>query len=208
MKHLKEIDAFEKWRNNKSIVLGIDIDGVQNNFTQGFYDVYQNYFPDKPVERVANRWQFYDDLDFDGEDARVFFKRTKSETWDYSKPFDGVSKAMKHIYQWCKNNNITLKIITSQPTPEAKEGAIEWLKSVGVQYDDIVFTKGRLKFDFCDIMIDDSHKVLNVKPENKVSIKINRNWNTDIESDFDFDELKYISNSDLDNALELLYSLR
>jgi len=192
--------------NLNKTTLGVDIDGVQNNFVQGFFDVYQKHFPNKPIERIATRWQFYDDLDFDGENARVFFKRTKAETWNYSPPFDGVSKAMSRIYQWCKDNNITLKIITSQPTPEAKEGAIEWLKTAGVEYDEIKFTKGKLKFNFCDIMIDDSHKVLNFKPANKISIKINRKWNSDIESDFNFDELKYISNSDLDEALELLKS--
>jgi len=200
MKHIKEINALN------DVVLGVDIDGVQNDFVQGFFDVYQKYFPDEKVTPVANKWYFYEDLNYNGEDPTKFFVRTKGETWLYSKPFDGVSKAMKRIYQWCKDNNITMKIVTSQPTDEAKTGAIKWLKDNNIEYDEIVFEKSGKKFQHCDILVDDSHKVLNAKPNNKVSIKVNRKWNTDIKSDINVNDLKYLTNSILDDALNLSHS--
>jgi len=205
MEHIKQINTFNRKGDIIPKILGVDIDGVQNDFVQGFFDVYQKYFPNKKVTPGADKWYFYDELDFGGEDARVFFKRTKAETWKYSKPFDGVSKAMRRIYQWCIDNDVILKIVTSQPTPEAQEGAIKWLKDNNIKYDEIVFAKSKNKFQHCDILIDDSHKVLNTRTGDKISIKVNRKWNTDVKSNFNVNELKYLPNSLLDEALELSY---
>jgi hypothetical protein len=47
--------------------------------------------------------------------------------------------------------------------------------------------------------------VLNTRTGDKISIKINQKWNKDIKSNFNADDLKFVSNSLLDEALELLH---
>jgi hypothetical protein len=171
MEHIKEFSI------TVNIVLGVDVDGVQNDFVNGYFDVYAKNFPDKKFDRNVDDWFFYEKVDLDGKDPLEYFLKTRAEGFEYSNPYDGAPEAMKRIYKWCKDNNIVLKIITNQPTQQAKENVIEWLKRYNIPYDDLIFAKERYKFDNCDILIDDSHLVINEKPNNKVSIKVNRGWN-------------------------------
>lgn len=209
MKNIVEANEFKR-RSRKGdiipVIFGVDIDGVQNDFVNGFFDVYQKYFPNKEFERDIDEWYFYQKVDLDGANPDDFFMKTKGETWQYSKPYPGVPETMRMIYEWCKDNDLILKIVTSQPTKEAQEGAIEWLAKYNIPYDDIVFTRSRSKFNHCDILIDDSHKVLNSKPDNKVSIKVRRKWNENVKSDFEIDGLNNITTQILDDSLQLYNS--
>ena len=209
MKNIIESSEFKKIRRERrheNIILGVDIDGVQNNFIDGFFDVYQKYFPDKEFNRDVVEWDFHLDLDLDGADPDEYFVNTKAEVFQYSEPYSGVLETMEKIYGWCVDNNITMKIVTSQPTEDSKQGAIEWLAKYNIPYDDIVFSRSSQKFEHCNILIDDSESVLNSKPENKVSIKVNRNWNKGVQSDFEVAELKEVTIQLLNESLDLLHS--
>lgn len=177
----------------KQITIGVDLDGVINDFANAFNVIYNKYYPGYPTRTAYKYSWFYHYYYKPGIDPQKWMEQTKAETWHVSKPYPGAIKRLKELYAWCKINGYIMNIITVQPWLTAQRESLKWLKNYGVKYDEIYFPEdSRDKWDYVDIMIDDSPTVINAKPPEKVSIKVEQRWNGGTTGDLnieDFSEL-------------------
>ena len=204
------IKTFEKFSQEERI-LGVDLDGVLNNFTEGYNVVYKKHFPDYdivPSEKVDD-WNWWIKYNYDEEKNKFkWFKDHKAETWHHSKPYPGAIESIKTIYQWTQKEGIILKIVTMQLKEDAEREAIKWLTKYGVEYDDISFAKRSSdKWDAADIMIDDGPSILECKPFDRVSIKVNQLYNIGIRADFNVDSMMDLTPYIVKKAFEKLNNM-
>jgi len=181
---MKRIKLFENFDENMIIKVGIDIDGTINNMVDAYNELYQKYFPNNKVYK-ADIWDWYQQMEYDGENPKEWFESHKAEVFETCKPYPGAVNTISKIYDYVKSQGYDLYIVTNQPTPEAKVAAQIWLDENGFQYDKVFFAEQSAgKWKYADIMIDDGIKVLNGKPDDKVSIKVSHPWNDKCHSDF------------------------
>jgi 5'(3')-deoxyribonucleotidase len=197
------IKTFSKYKTEK-FILGVDVDGVLNNFTDAFFIVYKKYFPNKKISPIVDDWFFYKNFDYDGRDPNDWFLEKKAETFEYSKPYPGAIENLSKLYDYVKSLGGSLYIVTNQPTPESKIKGEEWLKKYDAKYDKLIFAPEKEKFNHCDILVDDSEHVLKYKPENKIGIKINHLYNKNVKSNFNVNMFYQISTSLISKAIKLL----
>jgi hypothetical protein len=204
------IKRFEKFSQTEEKVLGVDLDGVLNNFVEAFNIIYQEHFPDKyviPTSQI-DHFDWYYKLDFDGADPGKWMIDHKYETWYVSKPYPGTLETMDMIYEYTQKEGIMLRIVTSQITEEAKDEAVKWITKYGIQYDDIVFTdRSADKWDHAHVLLDDSPNVIKSKPSDRVVIKMNQDWNIGVRADFNINSIREFTPYIVRKAFEKLKEL-
>jgi hypothetical protein len=199
LKHLKLFDTF----TNK-VVIGIDIDGTINNFSDAYNILYKQYFPDKEVYQNDD-WEWYKKMDYNGDKPGSWLASHKAETFDLSLPYPNAVVSLNNIYDFVKTYGFALKIVSSQPTKEAEVAAEAWLNRFGFKFDEIVFVKdANYKWNYVDIMVDDAEKVIGSKPLSKVSIKINQKWNENISGDINIPNIAGLTITVMKDAISKL----
>jgi len=185
MKYLKKYETF----TNKATI-GIDIDGTIGNFVDAYNLTYKKYFPDKePLS--GDDWHWYKQMDYNGEFPKTWFNNKKSEIFDLEKTYDDAVNTVNNIYDFIKTYGFSLKIVTKQPTEEAKQAAKNWIDKLGFKYDEIAYAdSSKDKWKYADIMVDDSVKVLETKPLSKVSIKVEHPYNLETYADINIPNIK------------------
>lgn len=200
---MKYLQLFETFTNK--VTIGIDIDGTICNFTDAYNLLYERYFPDKKSIPVDEDWFWFKKMDYNGDDPQKWFNSKKAEIFDIAQPFPEAINTINNIYDFIKTYGFTLNMVSCQPTEEAKEAAKVWLDKYGFKYDDINFVSiSKEKWNYADIMVDDSPKVIGTKPLSKVCIKINQKWNENIESDFNTPNIKALTINLLKLAIDKL----
>lgn len=185
MRHLQKFETF----TNK-VVIGIDIDGTINNFSDAYNNLYKTYFPDKEPA-INDDWFWYQKMDYNGVKPGEWFRSKKAETFEMSQPYPDAVVTVNNIYDFIKTYGYILNIVTNQPTPESKEAAKKWLEKYGFKYDNIIFVDAaKDKWNHADIMVDDADKVIGTKPLSKICIKIDQPWNTKTEGDINIPSIK------------------
>lgn len=203
------IKTYEKFSNLEPMVLGVDLDGVLNSFTESYNEIYKKHFPNyKITEKETDDWNFFEKYKYDGEDPYKWFLNHKPDMWKISTPYSGAQETMKNIYKLTQNNGILLRIVTMQPGKNSQKESINWLTRHNFKYDDIAFVDySKQKWDNADVLIDDSPKVLGTKPSDKISIKVMHLYNIDIDADFGIKEIKYLNEDLLAMAFEKFKTL-
>lgn len=185
MKYIKKYEVF-----TDDVIIGIDVDGTINNFTDAYNILYKQYFPDNEVYE-ADDWHWYQRMDYNGGDAQKWFKSKKAETFNISQPYPNAVNTINNLYEFVKTYGYTLNIVTNQVTQESRDQAKIWLDKFGFKYDNIIFVdSAKDKWKHVDIMVDDADKVVGTKPLGKVCIKIQQKWNENTEGDFNIPSIK------------------
>jgi 5'(3')-deoxyribonucleotidase len=204
------IKTYEQFAHFEEKILGIDLDGVLNNFTESYNIVYKKYFPEYPVipyEKI-NDWNYFTKYNYDGYDPYKWFNEHKAEAWLISTPYKGAIETMKNVYKYTQNNGIILRIVTSQPSEESKKEAVKWLTKHEIKYDDISFVwRSKDKWNNADVMVDDSPKVLESKPDDKISIKVMFDYNEDVYADFEISSFNILDADLIETSFEKLKRL-
>lgn len=195
----------ETFKND--VVIGVDVDGTINNFSDAYIQTYKKYFPNEDVYPVDN-WFWYLRMNYGGlteKEKQKWFKEKKAETFDISQPYPNAVNTINNIYDFVKNQGFKLNIVTNQVTQEARDKCKTWLDHFGFKYDNIIFVDAaKDKWKYADIMIDDADKVIGNKPLSKVCIKIEQLWNTATEGDFNIPNIKSLTINIVKNAIEKL----
>ena len=200
MIHLELYETF----NNK-VKIGIDIDGTICNFSEGYNNLYKQYFPDKEPA-INDNWFWYQQMDYNGERPQDWFNKTKAEVFGIAQPYPDAVETINNIFDVIvKPRVFNLNIITYQPTEESKQAAKDWINKCGFKFDEIIFVKNaKDKWNYADIMVDDADKVIGSKPLSKVSIKIDQLWNTKTVGDFNLRNIKALSINIIEQAINKL----
>lgn len=181
--YIKFKDFVNETFTNK-LTIGIDIDGTINNFVEGYNNLYKKHFPDNEISSTDD-WYWYKNMNYNGEDPKKWFDLKKSETFDLSQPYPNAVNIVNNIYDMLKSQGFNLNIVTYQPTNDSKDAAKKWLDRFGFKYDQLICVdSSKDKWKYVDILVDDSSDVIGSKPLSKVSIKIERPYNSDVDGDF------------------------
>lgn len=91
-------------------------------------------------------------------------------------------------------------IITSREAGRSVPATLFFLSKTGCMIQDIKFTMGTNDcWDFVDCMITDHPEILTSKPKDKITIKVEKSYNKDIESDYSIKSVKELLELDLFN---------
>lgn len=203
----EKVKNFEEYINESlinTVVVGVDVDGTINNFSDAYSKVYKKYFPDEEVF-INDDWYWYKKMNYGGlndKEKNNWFKNAKAETFDISQPYAGAVNTINNIYDFVKSHGHTLNIVTNQVTQEAKDNVKVWLDSYGFKYDNLIFVDAaKDKWKHADIMVDDADKVMNNKPLSKVGIKIEQLWNTESSGDINIQNIKALTINIMQTAI-------
>lgn len=193
--------------------IAIDLNDVLRAYTKNFAKIfkreYDHTFDETELEIITN------DL------SKVFPFENKTEYnrfvyQDY--PFelfgscDAVSKEISaNLTNWVRHlkdidteEPIDVMIVSTMEYDLSIQSTYFFLSKLGCKIREVYFPTDSLTiWDKCDILITANPKLLNAKPEGKVSIKINADYNADCEGDEVYDEIsEYFSN--IDNVVKRL----
>jgi hypothetical protein len=150
------------------------------------FDVTKESVEDLPLNEVNEEFNVYE---FMYHEASFEIFGRSEET------IDGVVRKLKDY-----EKKLKVKIVlVNKESPRSKCATLFFLSKNGFDFDTIYFPKDDKGYwDNVDVLITDNPKILKKKPKNKISIKVNNNFNIDIKSDFtiidlnDFKNLKRI----------------
>ncbi len=183
---------------NKKI-LGIDIDGVIRAFIDRFACIYEREMGIKPLLPVTNE-NLLKHFPFpNGEKELESFiyeefvleifahaNEIKLNTMFYVNQLADKVKKMGHEV-----------IIVSKQFAKSKPATLFFLSKTGCLVDKIIFVQNSSdKWKYVDIMVDDSPEVLNSKPEGKISIKFDTEYNKEVKSNYSIDDIKILLEDD------------
>ena len=189
---------------------GVDIDGVLRNWTGSFNKIYAEQFPHhRDLIKNIDKWDWFRDYDFDDSSANEFLKKNLHRMITEAEIYPGAKEHFEKYYQVIKDLNCNLYIITKQSSETEREATKEWLKKYNITGDKLVIVNDFVhKWKYCDILIDDEIRVLENKPEGKVSIKVNFPYNKKIKTDFSIDKFTDLTVDIILDATEKIGELK
>lgn len=160
------------------MVIKLDIDGVLRNMEDVMAELYNNMYG---TTMTGDDIVDYDvDISFprlrqDGIDAfRFFFIDHAIETMTAARQYKGAWEAVNKLREM---GNV-IKIVSYQPSLDAKLRTLSWLELNSIKYDQIIFTNNPDKTGVdCDMIIDDCPKYLLAEPAHVKKICINHKYN-------------------------------
>jgi len=161
----------------------LDLSFPNKNSTEliGEFDVNQDMVTDLPLNETNEEFDVYE---FMYHEASFEIFGRAEET------FSGILRKLK---QYEKKMGVKF-VLMNKETPRSKCATLFFLSKNGFDFDRIIFPKKENDFwSDVDILITDNPKILNKKPKNKHSIKVENGFNIDIKSDFtiiDVNDLK------------------
>lgn len=159
----------------KELNIGIDIDGVLRAlFPYGIYSYCDHYPLEKNKIKDWNEikgWEvdnfFYTKNEDDinkfcinvfGDTLLSSHIFTDAPMYDINKNFNNLSYDLKNfIHTKFPTINCNIILCTTQPTITNKISTINWLKNNNIDYDDIIFTQHKYKFNL-HYLVDDKFK--------------------------------------------------
>jgi hypothetical protein len=108
---------------------------------------------------------------------------------------DGIVQALNdfdlHLKMLKKDYEV---VITSREAGRSVPATLFFLSKTGCMIQNVKFTMGTTDcWDFVDIMITDHPEILSTKPENKITIKVEKPFNSHIDSDYTVRSIKELT---------------
>lgn len=202
--------------------IAIDINEVLRDFARQFANIYKKYIDssfDISYEDIDdfNFLNVFPFLDENGNSDLFLFNKFKYE--DYSFEIYGRADAMDRMLPsefnlWTQN---TMRNFDEENLPEiilfspfemnlSIQSTLSFLARFGIRIREIHFPIDSITmWDKCDIMITANPNLLEAKPEDKVSFKINAPYNKEAKGTYEFDSMLDIihdSNNTIVNLIE------
>lgn len=189
------------------ITIGIDIDGVLRQYGESVNRVYAEVFPHHKDLIIDNKsmWDFFGLYDFDSMGQTKFFKKYDEKIFLEADTYLGTKEHLDWLVDQSHKLRMLPMVITRQITRENEVNALIWLKLNKLYHEHFICVNHfKEKWDYADIMIDDSADLLETKPKGKVSIKVNYGYNNGVASDFNVNAFTEIDLHMLQEAKRLV----
>ena len=122
--------------------------------------------------------------------------------FDHCKPYNNSVNTINNIYDFLNNKNHKLFIFSLIKSDDDKNKIESWLNNFNINFNEILFiNKIQELWYHIDILIDDSDKVINTKPLNKMCIKVDNYDNENSYSEFNVKSINDISINLINKAL-------
>lgn len=124
------------------------------------------------------------------------YERCTVEVFGYANEYPSSMASLNSLYLDQKDNHEF--IVMSREIGPSVPSTYFFLSKTSCQIRDVKFiSENKDHWNHVDVMITDHPDILSSKPEGKISIKVEKPFNKDIESDYTIESLKGIQNHEL-----------
>lgn len=180
------------------MTIGISLDDVLRDFLGKFKTVYKKQFEKDPIEPI-NTLDLLLHFPFESEDEfyRFLYEDFSLELFGHAnEKYKNAIIDLNTLYSQHKDNHEFM--IISKEVGNSIPATLFFLSKTSCKirnYKFIIYNKE--VWDYCDVMISANPDILITKPENKISIKIETDYNTEIKSDYSVEKLKIVLDENL-----------
>jgi hypothetical protein len=175
------------------MIIGISLDDVLRDFLGKFKSVYKKEFDKDPIEPI-NSLDLLTHFPFDTESELYTFlyEDFSLELFGHAnEKYKNAVIDLNNLYLQHKDNHEF--IIISKEVGNSIPATLFFLSKTSCKLRNYRFVSNNdYVWEYCDIMISANPNILINKPENKISIKVKSEYNTDIKSDYEVEKLKDI----------------
>lgn len=175
------------------MIIGVSLDDVLRDFLGKFKSVYKKQFEKDPIEPI-NTLDLMLHFPFDTEDElnRFLYEDFSLELFGHAnEKYKNAVIDLNSLYSQHKDLHDFL--IISKEHGNSIPATLFFLSKTSCkirEYKFILSNDGI--WDHCDVMVTANPNIIINKPENKITIKIKTDYNTEIKSDYEVDKLKDI----------------
>lgn len=175
------------------MIIGVSLDDVLRDFLGKFKSVYKKQFEKDPIEPI-NTLDLMLHFPFDTEDElnRFLYEDFSLELFGHAnEKYKNAVIDLNSLYSQHKDLHDFL--IISKEHGNSIPATLFFLSKTSCkirEYKFILSNDGI--WDHCDVMVTANPNIIINKPENKITIKIRTDYNTEIKSDYEVDKLKDI----------------
>lgn len=128
---------------------------------------------------------------------RFMYEQHAFKIFGDSEEFQGAMSYVNRIQAYGLQNNLFETVLISDLKSTAISANFFFLHKVGCRVRNIQIVKDCIdKWNYCDVLVDADPETLQVKPEGKLSIKIDKLYNQPDESDYTIKNIKELNNEE------------
>jgi hypothetical protein len=172
-------------------IVNICIDDVLRDYSNAFLSLYEQTYPDR--DKIT---------DFNPYDINKYFfnKKEEEEFLHLENQFEllgmatecyqGCSQDYNKVKYFLNNEGYTVRLCTTEQH-KAQPTTLYFLAKHVIQSDEIKFFKNNLEItENCSILLSSNPEILSVKKDGMVVVKLDMEYNKNIETDFTIREIK------------------
>jgi len=180
------------------MTIGITLDEVLRDFLGKLKTVYKKEFDKEPIEPI-NTFDINTHFPFNSEDELNNFLYEEYSLELFGHPNEKHKNAiidLNTIYNQFKDDYKF--VIISKEFGNSIPATLFFLSKTSCKLRDYKFVKSNKEvWDYCDVMITANPEILLTKPENKITIKVKSDYNTDLKSDYEVEKIKDVLEENL-----------
>lgn len=180
------------------MIIGISLDDVLRDFLGKLKTVYKKQFEKDPIEPI-NTLDLLVHFPFDTEDElyRFLYEDFSLELFGHAnEKHKNAVIDLNTLYAQHKDNHEFM--IISKEIGNSIPATLFFLSKTSCKIRNYKFLiSNEDVWNYCDVMITANPNILITKPENKITIKIDTDYNTEIKSDYSVEKLKVILDENL-----------
>jgi hypothetical protein len=175
------------------MTIGISLDEVLRDFLSKLKTVYKKEFDKDPIEPI-NTFDINSHFPFETEDELNNFLYEEFSLELFGHPNEKYKNVLIDLNSLVnKHKDEHNFIIISKEFGNSIPATLFFLSKTSCKLRDYKFVKSNKEvWDYCDIMITANPEVLTSKPENKITIKVKCDYNSDIKSDYEIEKIKNV----------------
>ena len=165
--------------NEELIGMDENFNAVEDNMTEETIAHIEQLEKDKvhiPIDTydLMNHFHFDSREDFE----KFYYTDYAFEIFGAAQQYPRAMEYVNRLYDWGRMNNLFDIVLLSKESEKAVTSTYHFLAKTGCKIRTIKFVDEFVdKWKYCDVLIDDCPYVFESKPENKISIRINQEYN-------------------------------
>lgn len=151
---------------------------------------------EEKINLPINTYDLQNHYQFDSkENFENFFQEYAFELYATAGTFPRTPDTLNRLQGFGKTNGIFDTVLLVKGNDKIVTSTYHFLAKIGCKINKVIFVDNDIdKWNYCDVLIDDSPESFESKPENKISIKISHEYNAYSDSDYSFENLNAIYN--------------
>lgn len=176
------------------MVIGVTINGVIRDFIGKFEMVYKKYQDTDPIKPIDS-FNLLEHFPFSGGTTELntfMYKDSSLELFGHANELHfNVVNCLNQLQDYTSTKDDVELVLISRENLNSKPSTLFFLSKTSCKIDNIKFVREyEDKWDYVDVLVTANPICLNNKPEDKISVKVNTEYNLNIKSDFEIDNLK------------------
>ena len=186
--------------------IGITLNEVIRDFIGQLKYTYNKYFDEDLEDISITEWDLIKYFKFKNEKElnNFLYSEAPMEIFAHADQlYNNLGAKLNRFIADIEDEEEHEIILISRDAHKARPSTLFFLSKLGFTGNNIRFVMDTVKkWDNIDILITANPIALKNKPEGKISIKINTSYNTDVESDYNFDDImELIDNEETFNKI-------